>query len=608
MEKISSCSKSICLRRNLLGSLRSIGSLTSSSSPSTVLPSTRSGETGSSASPPTSPNCFRARHTHSAATSADASSYARLARRRLSPSFVRSYSYDGIGSHGEPLLASVDTLHDLKTFLTKVGTDSKEARYWLKHFQESTALGSSPFAVVFIPALLMRDAHSVNAISETMAFLQRNNMRAVMVHGVRPRKLMRELKENNRMAYGEMNFSNTPWAKLRAAQQLLDSNSMYLIDALSKSHAFAQIVPSTSVFYVDSSYQGSDSGPNDNTNMCTVDSELLRWCLKSGNIPVVSAMAQSADGRVVHLEPFDAVASLVRTLQPRKVILLNQTGALINMTTGSKVSEVNSPGDNASLLGQPWCQGRLKEKLQRILNMLESLPENGSVTLTSPMTILRELFTHHGDGTIFQKRDRVLVHNTLEGIDTHRLRSLLCTSFNSELDPAYFEKLKPKLNKIYLSERYSFAAIVTNEEGAEGVPYLDKFAVIGKSQGQGSSQALWDLLRRDFQTLFWRSYTANRFNEWYYPRCCGLQSVNKWKVFWYGFTDYQLSQKIVQAAGAMPESFIEKRPDVADELDMTRPSTWSSSPAASDQGTVESTKRQATGTNEEMVYKALEAI
>ena len=80
---------------------------------------------------------------------------------------------------------------------------------------------------------------------------------------------------------------------------------------------------------------------------------------------------------------------------------MNQAGAIVNMTTGSKVSEINCPGDNANILGQPWCTGRLKEKMQRILAMLDTLPENGSVVLTSPMTILSELFTHHGKDRSF---------------------------------------------------------------------------------------------------------------------------------------------------------------------------------------------------------------
>lgn len=47
-----------------------------------------------------------------------------------------------------------------------------------------------------------------------------------------------------------------------------------------------------------------------------------------------------------------------------------------------------------------------------------------------------------------------------------------------------------------------------------GTPYLDKFVVSASRQGQGSGEMLWECLRRDLQTLFWRSRVTNPINPW----------------------------------------------------------------------------------------------
>lgn len=62
--------------------------------------------------------------------------------------------------------------------------------------------------------------------------------------------------------------------------------------------------------------------------------------------------------------------------------------------------------------------------------------------------------------------------------------------------------------------RYNAAAILTTEPVLEGTPYLDKFVVSSSRQGQGSGQMLWECLRRDLQTLFWRSRVTNPINPW----------------------------------------------------------------------------------------------
>lgn len=110
------------------------------------------------------------------------------------------------------------------------------------------------------------------------------------------------------------------------------------------------------------------------------------------------------------------------------------------------------------------------------------------------------------------------------------------------------EGLASRLHALYVSESYDAAAIVTREKGSD-VPYMCKFAVAAKSQGEGAGNALWAELRANEPRLYWRSRAANPINPWYFARSDGNATAQltsaavgggsageegMWRVFWYG--------------------------------------------------------------------------
>ena len=60
---------------------------------------------------------------------------------------------------------------------------------------------------------------------------------------------------------------------------------------------------------------------------------------------------------------------------------------------------------------------------------------------------------------------------------------------------------------------YNAVAIVTNDP-CISVPYLDKFSVTDAGKTDGLCQLQWDMIRRDFPKLFWRSRHANKVSSW----------------------------------------------------------------------------------------------
>jgi acetylglutamate kinase len=151
------------------------------------------------------------------------------------------------------------------------------------------------------------------------------------------------------------------------------------------------------------------------------------------------------------------------------------------------------------------------------------------VSITRPSELAKELFTHKGSGTLVRRGERVLSFESWEGVDQARMRDLIESSFGRTLVPDYFERTAPY--RIYVSENYRAAMILTMEEG---LPYLDKFAVLDDAQGEGLGRAVWQVMREENPQLFWRSRHNNQINIFYYAESDGCLKQPKWKVFWYG--------------------------------------------------------------------------
>lgn len=134
-------------------------------------------------------------------------------------------------------------------------------------------------------------------------------------------------------------------------------------------------------------------------------------------------------------------------------------------------------------------------------------------------------------------------------IDLPRLVHLINDSFNRKLDVEhYLRRVEDSLAGIIIAGEYEGGAILTwerpfgmDEETAYNtgrlVPYLDKFAVLKKSQGAGGvADIVFNAMVRDcFPTgVCWRSRKNNPVNKWYFERSCGVRKLpdSNWAMFW----------------------------------------------------------------------------
>jgi len=146
-------------------------------------------------------------------------------------------------------------------------------------------------------------------------------------------------------------------------------------------------------------------------------------------------------------------------------------------------------------------------------------------------------------------------------IDLSRLTTLIEDSFGRPLDiEHYMNRIRNNLAGIIVAGEYEGGAILTWElppgvpdDGSESsrarmVPYLDKFAVLKRSQGAGgvADIVFSAMVRTCFpQGVCWRSRKDNPVNKWYFERSVGTYKIpgTNWTTFWTAEDLYQDRQR-----------------------------------------------------------------
>ncbi|XP_056143671.1 N-acetylglutamate synthase, mitochondrial isoform X2 [Lampris incognitus] len=418
---------------------------------------------------------------------------------------------------------------DVKAFLNEIGGDPREARYWLTHFQRATAAQAPAFAVLQVDKSVFQSREMVQSLAFGLSFLQRMDMKPVVVMAVLEAE------------------SDSCSEKVRGH---LVKQSQLLTQALQQ-HS-ATVLP----FFSAEALLRLQDPPytNSASPSVAVDTGLLQWSLDCGVIPLICPVGRDRDGCSVPLDPLEVTAAVCRALQPHKVMFLNSAGGLRNHNH-KVLGSVSLPGDLPMLSSASWLSPAERRRIGVIARLLNQLPTESTAVITSANTLLTELFSHKGSGTLIKNGDPIHRYSSLDSIDINRLLALINKSFDKTLKQDYTDSLRGRLHSIYLSEGYSAVAIVTREPVSSGTLYLDKFVVSSSKQGQGNSHLLWECIRQDLGKLFWRSRATNRINPWYFKHCDGSFVNGLWTVFWFGLTDIRDSYELVEYAKNLPDSF-----------------------------------------------------
>jgi GNAT superfamily N-acetyltransferase len=269
---------------------------------------------------------------------------------------------------------------------------------------------------------------------------------------------------------------------------------------------------------------------------------------REGDLASRIAAASKEDAvPIVVFEPHDAeqpadrlarLGDLLKTLRARKLLFLHRPGGL--RSRGALLPLVNLSTDVPALLAAKDLSRKealIVEHARRLCDELHPF----SVAVTSPINVLRELFTVKGAGTLLRRGARIVRHEGWDGVDVERVRALLASSFGRPAGDAFFERTP---SRTYLEEDYRGCAILVDV--ALGA-YLTKFAVTPEAQGEGIARELWDDVVAENPVIFWRARAANPIGDWYAKLCDGLARFPDWTVYWRGLAPARIPEAIASA-------------------------------------------------------------
>ncbi len=274
------------------------------------------------------------------------------------------------------------------------------------------------------------------------------------------------------------------------------------------------------------------------------DPAAIRAAIAAGALPlcVIDRDDGDADRR------FDALADLAAALGTRRIVFVTRRSGL-QPTGGRAISLIDLSTEAAGYLAPGALPADQQKLLRQIVRVIGRAPL--TVSVTSPLDLLRELFTVKGAGTLIRRGSAIARHLAWDGVDGARLRALVEESFGRPL-VADFEA-RPLL-AAYVADDYRGAAIVTP---APLAPYLSKFAVGTVSRGEGVGRDLWRALEADFPRLFWRSRADNPITSWYRENCDGMVRIRigdaLWWVLWRGLAPLEIPSAIQYCAGSAPD-------------------------------------------------------
>ena len=269
--------------------------------------------------------------------------------------------------------------------------------------------------------------------------------------------------------------------------------------------------------------------------------EAARAAARDGIIPILplaSPPSPASGGRPL-ADRFEMVRVYLDAIQTRKLIFLQRRGGVL--LDGRAVSLVELNADLLTLVTSKDVSRKQKTILNGIAYLIDRLTHRCTFSMTSPIELLRELFTTGGSGTMVRRAARVERYDSYGSLDTARLVSMLESAFERPLSEGFLERA---VSRIYVEEHYRGAALVLETPlGA----YMSKFAVGREAQGEGLGKDVWTALTQDYANVFWRSRTKNAINAWYTKQCDGMIRTGVWQVFWRGVPPERIPEAIAFA-------------------------------------------------------------
>lgn len=276
-------------------------------------------------------------------------------------------------------------------------------------------------------------------------------------------------------------------------------------------------------------------------------------------------LASPSTDNMVHLQNLELVRRVLSLLAPSCSALLTTPEEAANSgketNSSFQVTEVGTRKKRNPLIHNLLTDKPAFSSSLPVSRLGRAVVPEGKEPATPASSITRTTFAKRGmTVTIFPDPliqpweppvpGKPVLNLTDSQIDLPRLVHLINDSFDRKLDvQSYLRRVQNRVAGVIIAGEYEGGALLTwelppgvvddgsEETRARMVPYLDKFAVLKRSQGAGGvADIVFKTMVRDCfpHGVCWRSRKNNPVNKWYFERSRGTWKMpdTNWTMFW----------------------------------------------------------------------------
>jgi acetylglutamate synthase len=262
----------------------------------------------------------------------------------------------------------------------------------------------------------------------------------------------------------------------------------------------------------------------------------FQWIRKSNNIleKVQSAIQNKRIPVFLRKEDsqsiFKKLIDIIQLLDSNKLIVLNTRAGIRKKLDSTRFSIINLQTDYPRLKSESKIDNEDIELLDSISEIIQSVQNSRfTASVTSPVYLLKELFTVKGSGTLIRKGSILEKHINLNDLDQDKLIHLIENSFHKRLKRNFLSR--NHFDSILMESDYKACALFI--QWKDGV-LLSKFAVGEIARGEGIGRDIWNLMKELYPKIIWRAKIQNSINSWYAKEADGHWKSKDWIFYWIG--------------------------------------------------------------------------
>jgi N-acetyl-gamma-glutamyl-phosphate reductase / acetylglutamate kinase len=432
--------------------------------------------------------------------------------------------------------------------LSQIGS-RREGQQYLSYF---SSVSSQKFAVIKVGGAILTEY--LDELCENIAFLYEVGLFPVIVHGAGP-QLNKLLEEAGVEPQFEEGIRVTDPKTLTVARKLFLEENMKLTEKLESLGVRTRPLTHT----LRATYLDKEKW-NLVGKITSVNKEPIEQAIEHGYVPILTSMAETAEGQILNVNADVAAAELARALEPLKVVYLSEKGGLFNGDTGDKISHINLDAEFDHLMSQPWCRYGTRLKIKEIKELLDTLPRSSSVAIIHPSDLQKELFTDSGAGTLIRRGDKIeAVDNVANISDMAKFKEGLLRDREGQDAEAtvdkFIESLKTTPFKAYYDEPYNCLAVVLPESAERSHATLATLSVTKNGWLSNVTENVFNAIKKDHPKLAWTVSGEDENLTWFFERCDGSLAKEGNVLFYYGINEFSeleaLSAEFSQAGRAM---------------------------------------------------------